>query len=230
MTDEFHRFPHTPHLAWLGAGAPRADKVLSEDEAAAFLAGEFVVEEKIDGANLGFSTSDDGELRVQNRGSWLSPDACHVQFRGLWPWLSPRRDALVDVLWPDLMLFGEWAAFVHSVEYDALPSWFLGFDVFDSARAQFWSTSRRDALLGRLGLRPVPPLGRGRFDLEALKGMMGESCVGSAPMEGVYLRAESDEWLEQRAKLVRAEFVQAIDAHWSRGRLRRNHLSHAAWS
>ena len=36
----FFRFPHTPHIAWLAAGAPRDDKVLSPEEAQALLAGE----------------------------------------------------------------------------------------------------------------------------------------------------------------------------------------------
>lgn len=67
----FFRFPHVPHLAWLGKGQPRDDKVLSPDEAAALLSGEVVVEEKVDGANIGFSASEDGELRAQNRGSYL---------------------------------------------------------------------------------------------------------------------------------------------------------------
>ena len=65
---DFFRFPHTPHLAWLGAGSPRDDKVLSAAQAQALLAGEVVVEEKLDGANLGFSLATDGELRAQNRG------------------------------------------------------------------------------------------------------------------------------------------------------------------
>ena len=53
MTD-FFRFPHTPHLAWLGQGAPRDDKVLTPAEARALLTDAVVVEEKLDGANLGF--------------------------------------------------------------------------------------------------------------------------------------------------------------------------------
>jgi hypothetical protein len=44
MTD-FFRFPHTPHLAWLGEGSPRDDKVLLPNEVAALLAGNVVVEE-----------------------------------------------------------------------------------------------------------------------------------------------------------------------------------------
>ena len=47
----FFRFPHTPHLAWLGPGQPRDDKVLSPIETRAFLTGDVVVEEKVDGAS-----------------------------------------------------------------------------------------------------------------------------------------------------------------------------------
>ena len=38
MTD-FFRFPHTPHIAWLGQGTPRDDKVLSPDEVVLLLSG-----------------------------------------------------------------------------------------------------------------------------------------------------------------------------------------------
>ena len=57
MSDGFFRFPHTPHLTWLGLGEPRDDKVLSGDEALALLSADVVLEEKLDGANLGFSLS-----------------------------------------------------------------------------------------------------------------------------------------------------------------------------
>ena len=72
MTD-FFRFPHTPHIAWLAAGVPRDDKLLSPAEATELLAGEVVLEEKLDGANLGFSVSPEGQVRAQNRGQYLAP-------------------------------------------------------------------------------------------------------------------------------------------------------------
>lgn len=220
----FFRFPHTPHLAWLGPRPPRDDKVLGTQEVAELLARELVVEEKVDGANLGFSTSEDGDLRCQNRGSTLTPESAHPQFRPLWPWLAPRREALVDALWPDRLLFGEWCRAVHSVPYDALPDWFLGFDVYDRSAGRFLDTRQRDALLQRAGLHPVPSLGRGRFDLHALLSLLGRSRLGQAPMEGLVVRSEQDGWLTARAKLVRAEFIQAIDTHWSRGAIVQNRL------
>lgn len=219
-----HRFPRTPHVAWLADRPLRADKLLTDAEVRALLEREVVIEEKIDGANLGLST-DAGELRAQNRGSWLSSESAAPQFRSLFAWLAPKRESLLDALRPGLVLFGEWCAAVHSVHYDALPDWFLAFDVLDRSAGRFWSIARRDALLGELGLHPVPPLARGRFSVDDLVRLMTTSRVGSSPMEGVYIRAESGQWLTQRAKLVRAEFVEDMGAHWSRKRLRRNHLS-----
>ncbi|OYV75207.1 MAG: hypothetical protein B7Z66_13715 [Chromatiales bacterium 21-64-14] len=228
----FFRFPPTPHLAWLGQGRPRDDKVLAADEAQALLAGDVVVEEKVDGANVGFSTTEDGELRVQNRGSYLDCDHAHPQFRPLWPWLPVREPGLANALWPHLMLFGEWCYAIHSVIYDGLPDWFLGFDIYDRALDRFWDTERRDALLKELGLSPVPRLAKGRFSIKQLDPLLsGASRVGGSAIEGVVVRQEADGFTTARAKLVRAEFTQAIDEHWSRGPLRRNKLEKgtASW-
>lgn len=221
---EFFRFPHTPHLAWLGEGTPRDDKVLAPDEAAELLSGEVVVEEKLDGANLGISVGEDGVMRVQNRGTYLTRDNAHPQFRPLFDWLETRRVELEDALFPSLMLFGEWCVAVHSVRYSQLPDWFLAFDVYDREAGRFWSTQRRNALVDRLGLARVPQVARGRFDLPGLEALMGDSRFTDDPAEGLYIRRESEEWLEGRAKLVRAAFTQAIGEHWSRRSIERNAL------
>lgn len=226
---DFFRFPHTPHLAWLGPGQPRDDKVLPPSEVNALLAGEVVVEEKVDGANLGFSTTETGELRVQNRGRYLDREHVHPQFRPLWSWLPARESELLDALWPNLILFGEWCYAVHSVPYDRLPDWFLGFDVHDRETGTFWDAARRDALLAELRLPPVPRLARGRFSMDDLVRMAaGRSRVGGSAMEGIVVRKESGGFTTARAKLVRAEFAQAIEEHWSRGPLRRNELAQGA--
>lgn len=219
----FYRFPHTPHLAWLGTGSPRDDKVMSAKEAATFLQSEIVVEEKIDGANIGFSIDDDGTLRVQNRGSYIDPLHCSPQFLALFRWLEPWEDLLYEALFPKLMLFGEWCYVVHSVRYTALPDWFLAFDVFDPVEGAFWNVTRRDELIRSIGLYSVPLLARGRFGLEELQSLMQQSRYSESPCEGLYLRREGPE-LTGRAKLVRKQFTQAIGKHWSRGEMKRNSL------
>ncbi|MBA2556620.1 MAG: RNA ligase family protein [Chloroflexi bacterium] len=222
---EFFRFPHTSHLAWLGSGQPRDDKVLPAHEVEALLTGDIVVEEKVDGANIGFSISGAGALRVQNRGQYLDRAHSHPQFQPLWSWLPSREAALVDTLYPDLILFGEWCFAVHSVVYDRLPDWFLGFDVYDRRVAGFWDTERRDMLLADLGLAGVPRLAGGGVTLtELTEFIYSPSRVGRSAMEGVVVRTEYSGLTAARAKLVRPEFAQAIDEHWSRGPLRRNEL------
>jgi hypothetical protein len=221
---EFFRFPHTPHIAWLGPGTPRDDKVISPEEAREFLSHDLVVEEKVDGANLGFSVNEQGELQAQNRGTYLHLDAPKEQFKVVKRWLTPKAERLVDALFPDLMLFGEWCYAVHSVRYSHLPDWFLAFDVYDRSSGEFWSADRRNTLVQDLELSSVPRLGQGRFDLGGLKALLGQSHVTDGPAEGLYARREEAGRLVSRAKLVRAEFVQGIEEHWSKRQIEQNRL------
>lgn len=214
MTD-FFRFPHTPHIAWLAKGVPRDDKVLSPAEATELLAGEVVVEEKLDGANLGISVSPDGFLRAQNRGQYLLPPF-HGQFARLGSWLAAHEDRLFDALGTHLIAFGEWCAARHSLDYASLPDWWLVFDVYDLATGQFWSTVRRNAWAAELGLVTVPRLHAGHVDMHQLRDwvQVRHSQFRQGPLEGLVIRRENDDWMMQRAKLVRSDFTQAIESHW----------------
>lgn len=225
MTD-FFRFPHTPHIAWLGDGTPRDDKVLAAFEAEAFLAHGVILEEKVDGANLGFSVGSDGEVRAQNRGQYL-PRPFTGQFVRLNEWLAIHEEALFEALGESLMLFGEWVAAVHSLEYPGLPDYFLVFDVYDRNARRFWSAARRNALASQLGLRSVHQIGMGHYRLSALKQMIATtpSAYREGECEGIYLRHEDKDWLIARAKLVHPDFTQSIGEHWRSRSLRWNSLA-----
>lgn len=224
---EFFRFPHTSHLAWLGEGSPRDDKVMSPTEVTALLAGDVVVEEKLDGANLGLSLAPDGSLRAQNRGQYLAePHA--GQFARLPAWLGQHSEDLRSVLTPKLIVFGEWCAARHSLDYAALPDWFLLFDVYDRGAGQFWSTPRRNDLASRAGLLTVPQVQQGKVTVSDLKKLVSDttSRYRAGPLEGVVIRRESVDWCEARAKLVRPDFTQTIDTHWRKRALEWNRIQH----
>ena len=224
MIGMLRKFPKTSHLLWLSPQPARDDKVMSHAEAEAFLSsGEIVIEEKVDGANLGLSFDDDGRLRAQNRGTFLE-GRLSGQWEGLRGWLARHETKLCEHLPPGAVLHGEWCYAQHSMAYTRLPDWFLGFDVLD-ASDRFWSVRRRDVLFATAGVKPVREVSRGRFTLRELRAMLSEpSAYGDGPVEGLYLRREDGEWLLQRAKLVRPEFVQAIGEHWSRGPLHLNRI------
>lgn len=221
----FFRFPHTPHLTWLGDGSPRDDKVLRPTEVEALLARPLIVEEKVDGANIGISISDFGELQVQNRGQYLI-EPFVGQFEKLNTWLPPRYDRLFDALGADLILFGEWCTARHSIAYDRLPDWFLAFDFYDMLEKRFVSSRRRNGLARQLGLHTVPQLAEGRFTLSRLKEFLEDqpSHYYDGPMEGIVVRTIHGDWLEARAKLVSARFTQNIDEHWRKRAIQWNRL------
>jgi ATP-dependent RNA circularization protein (DNA/RNA ligase family) len=227
MSNEFIKFPHTPHLAWLSPNPLRQDRVLSNAELSEFLRGQVIVEEKVDGANIGISVSSERALIVQNRGAYIEKPA-PVQFQPLWNWLNMRSERLITGLGQDLILFGEWCYAVHSIRYDRLPDWFIGFDIYDRSRGAFLASDRRDDLLSNLQLSLVPRIAKGHFSMPELVRLLENSgsAFGSAKVEGLYLRRESQGWLEQRVKIVRAEFTQSISEHWTSRPLSRNVLAH----
>ena len=201
----------------------------SPAEAHALLAHKVVVEEKLDGANLGFSLDEHGELRAQNRGQYLS-DPHAGQFARIPMWLQQHGDALLAELTPDLIFFGEWCAARHSLDYGTLPDWFLLFDVYERSAGRFWSTARRNELAARAGLVTVPRLFQGRITLDALKQMVASttSLYRSGPLEGMVIRHEDEHWCLNRAKLVRPDFTQAIDTHWRKRAIEWNRVDHDA--
>jgi len=222
---ELYRFPHTPHLAWLGGGEPRDDKVLSPREASELLAGDLVIEEKLDGANLGFSVTVDGTLQAQNRSHYLT-EPYMGQFSRLRSWMPFHENKLIKALGSDLIAFGEWCAARHSLTYDHLPDWWLLFDVYDRRKQRFWSTKRRNQWAADFGIYTVPTLECGKLSLSALKQLLQgvRSTYSTGPLEGVVVRSENDAWLKSRAKLVRADFTQNIENHWRTRALEWNRL------
>lgn len=226
MTGGFFRFPHTPHVAWLGTGAPRDDKVLTAAEASALLAGDIVVEEKLDGANVGFSVGPDGNLRAQNRGQYLNAPYAG-QFRRVPEWMATHGTGLADALGEQLIAFGEWCAARHSLDYTALPDWWLLFDIYDRQAQRFWSTRRRDALAAELGLATVQCIARGPYTIESLQAIVtdGHSRYREGGLEGIVVRHEDADWLLARGKLVHAQFVQSIGEHWRKRVIEWNQVS-----
>lgn len=223
MKNDFFKFPTTPHLTLFGGTEVRGDKVMSESERNEFLRHELVVEEKVDGANLGISFDHEGNIRTQNRGTYLH-FPCSGQWKKLSEWLYPRTNVLFEQLTDKYILFGEWCYAQHSVVYDRLPDWFLGFDVFDKTTAKFFSCSRRNDMFDALEISQVPMIERGHFTLSELKSLLSQSQLSDNPAEGLYLRFDQCDWLEQRAKLVRPAFIQSIEQHWSRSGIKANRL------
>ncbi len=224
MKANFFKFPSTPHLTTLEGVKVRDDKIFSKAERLDFLRQEIVVEEKIDGANLGISFDAEGNLLLQNRGSYLQLPAVG-QWKKLDQWLHPRMDVLFEFLTNRYILFGEWCYAQHSVFYNRLPDWFLGFDLYDKHTERFLSVEQRNQLFMQIYIHKVPQLGYGVYSFLEIKQLLTQSKISDEPAEGLYLRVDQENWLLKRAKLVRSAFIQAVEEHWSRSTIKPNRLN-----
>lgn len=214
MSDLAVKFPSTPHLLLLDGVQVRDDKVLTIEERDDFLNHTIIVEEKIDGANLGISFDSNCNLILQNRGSQLNlPEV--GQWKKLEQWLQSRVDSLFEALSDRYILFGEWCYAKHSIFYDQLPDWFLAFDIYDKVVNEFLSVRNRNKILFSINVESVPFLNTGVFTISDLTGMLQCSHFSEELAEGIYVRIDEGDYLSARAKLVRASFIQAVDRHWS---------------
>ncbi len=136
----------------------------------------------------------------------------------------PRTDALFDHLYDCFILFGEWCYARHSIFYDRLPDWFLGFDIYDKQFGRFLSSGRRDELLSKMFIAQVPTIAHGHFTYPEIEKLLSQSMLADRPAEGIHLRFDQGNWLVQRAKLVRPAFIQSVEQHWSRSAIQPNRL------
>jgi hypothetical protein len=241
--DAFIKYPRTPHL--FGSKGTDDDKHLSEAESHRFIAEKsLIVEEKIDGTNVGIHFSTAGELVLQCRGHLITT-GMHPQYDLFKQWAAVKRPVLEERLQHRYILFGEWAYARHSVHYRQLPHYFFEYDIYDKELAAFLSLEKRLALLEGTGVHTVPVVHQGQLEREQLADLIGPSHFDSHfanpltnrsdnLMEGLYLRIEDDGAVSGRAKFVRPEFVERIkqSTHWQHQQMVPNLLAEGAdiWS
>jgi len=222
------KFPRTRHLLNLGS-ATRDDLIIPETDLPRYFSRCVTIEEKIDGANLGFSLSSDLSVLVQNRSHYVNASDA-AQFAQLDRWLDSHGPALISVLHRDptlperFILFGEWVVALHTVHYTALPDAFLAFDLYDRLEDRFATPGILRGVLAGSGIHAVPILWEGGVldEGELLKFLDRKSAFGEEAVEGVVVRWDSGE----RAKVVRSGFVAG--RHWSKNALVKNGV--VGWS
>lgn len=234
------KYPRTPHLE--GSRLQPGDEDLSQIPFSSIAGRGIVVEEKCDGANCAVSFDGAGNPLLQSRGHYLTGGYRERHYDLLKQWATVHRDALYRALGSRYVMYGEWLYAKHTVYYDALPHYFLEFDILDRERGDFLDTSSRHAMLKELPVVSAPVLKIAAFarmdDLSALLGpskyisgdhlarlrayclRAGEDadarCAETDPsvtMEGLYIKAEAGGVVKERMKYVRASFLQNIEAN-----------------
>jgi len=235
---EILKYPRTPHLE--GSRLQPGDDGHEHVRLATLAGRHAVIEEKLDGANVGLSFTSGGELLLQSRGHYLVGGSRERQFAPFKEWACAHEERLLALLLDRYVMYGEWLYAKHSVSYDRLPHWFCEFDVYDRVDGVFLSTPRRHALLAGSPVVSVPVLREGPMprDVKALRALVRPSLAKSAQWreafeqgvrrqeldlalawkqtdksdlaEGLYVKIEDEHRVLSRCKWVRPDFVQTI--------------------
>jgi hypothetical protein len=175
------KYPRTQHI--LDSRLQPGDEGMIALGFAEIAGRHLVVEEKMDGANAAISFDAGGALLLQSRGHYLTGGPRERHFARLKSWANGIRDTLWPVLGARYIVYGEWLYAKHTIYYDALPHYFLEFDVLDREADRFLATPERRRLLAGLPIVSVPVLHEGGIaDPAALTALIGPSAY------------KSDEW------------------------------------
>lgn len=238
VEDLIVKYPRTPHIQ--GSRLQPGDEDLRQRPFSEIAGRHVVLEEKIDGANCAISFTQDGELRLQSRGHFLTGGYRERHYDLLKQWAVVHQDAFHAVLGHRYIMYGEWMYAKHSIYYDCLPHYFMEFDVWDREAGKFLDTPSRHELLEPLPVCHVPVLASGVFrDMADILQYLGDSNYitdshmahlreealkqgldadrvcretdASRTMEGIYIKVEENGEVVDRMKYVRASFLQTVE-------------------
>jgi RNA ligase len=235
--EQIYKYPRTHHIQ--GSKTQPGDEDLNTIPFTQIANRYLIVEEKVDGANAAISFDPSENLRLQSRGHYLTGGPRERHFNLFKQWASVHTQALWDVLGDRYILYGEWLYAKHTVFYDALPHYFLEYDLLDLTNGQFLSTERRQTLLANLPIISVPVLLAGELTshkqlvqllgssnfiqpnhMERFDALCQENGLDveiarhqtnpSSLMEGLYIKVEEEGIVQARYKYVRSDFLTTI--------------------
>lgn len=195
---------------------------LSDKETKELLAGEVVVEEKMDGANVGIIRHKRG-FHLQKRGSLMATGE-HEQFGFFYNWAYRQNYEKIMEIPMHHIIYGELLYAVHSLYYDQLPDYFLAFDVWTGQR--WMGYDERNELCQKLGFHQVPFIARDSFGVSDLHMLISDKSAYGEKSEGIVVkRYRKNDYL--RGKIVKAEFIKHLeeDDHWMNKIVKRNKLA-----
>jgi hypothetical protein len=204
-----YKYPRTPHLPF-SPGASNDDKILTSLRH--FIGREVVLTTKMDGENTSL---------YQDGFHARSIDGRHHPSRD---WLARFHAGIAHEIPSGWRICGENLFARHSIAYDALPSYFLGFSVWNELnQALSWDETLE--VFSLIGVEPVPVLYRGLFDAARLESIA--RGLDTSLVEGFVVRfAEAFEYEhfgQSVAKWVREKHVQT-DVHWMHSSIVPNRL------
>lgn len=164
-----------------------------------------IVEEKVDGSNVGIARVGD-QILALGRAGYLAQTSKYEQHQLFAAWVRDREDRFRRMLLPGQRLVGEWLAQAHGTRYTLPHGPFVAFDVMEDDKR--WPYARRSALCAEFKV-PIPKLIHigGPLAVDLAMAMHEDGDHGADEPEGVMYRVERRGEVDFLAKWVRPDKI-----------------------
>ncbi len=237
--------PRTPHL--VGSGIPTSGENKDRVDWTNLIGRFVVLEEKLDGTEVSFHFDGEANLIGRERSNAIDLDRRGGQEKHLdrfKDFLQEHADALFERIEDRFVVYAEWCAVVHTIFYNALPSYLIECDIQCKSTGEFLSAAKRRELLAGLPIKQAPVLFEGpassasnpsrlvtksayidehlyadwhRVASEAGLDPNLSSIDTTGRAEGIYGKVEDADHVIGRFKWVREDFIRMIVGegnHW----------------
>ncbi len=189
------------------------------------LAGEVIVEEKMDGSNTGIIRHRQG-FHLQKRNSLVGPSV-HEQFDFFYNWANTQNYEKIMAVPEGTLIYGELLYAVHTIYYDKLPDYFLVFDVRQNGR--WLNYPERVSFCAVYGFQMVPFIASGSFSLDELRSMVPTKSAYGEAAEGIVVKRYAKNGYF-KGKIVNSSFIKTLEEsdHWTAYECRRNKMQTAS--
>jgi ATP-dependent RNA circularization protein (DNA/RNA ligase family) len=227
--------PHYPKTNHLAFSKEKSSIDLSDRKSFTHLEGKkVVIEEKVDGQAVG-AFFNDGLLHILFRGQYYCPEKNIVipkELQNCYEYFKNNEELFFEILMEEKIMYGEWLEYVHTVQYNKLPSYFLEYDIYSQKNQYFLSTNKRQSLL-----KPYKEINSVHvhdtlkpFNFEEFKNIIninklsqyGENLLH----EGFYVKVEDSDKVLERFKWIENKFFNDVifDKHWREKELKKNRI------
>jgi hypothetical protein len=201
------KYPRTYHLPW-SLGKSDDDKVL--DTVAHLIGQDVVITEKMDGENTTLYPNGKSHARSLDSSNHPSRD-----------WVKAFWASRCYLLPEGFRVCGENVYAKHSIGYNSLPSYFMGFSAWEGDTCLSWDDSV--VIFNDIGITPVRVIYRGIFNEKRVSSLgIAEGTEGYVVrLSGIFSYGD---FKKSVAKCVRANHVQTGE-HWMTKEITKNSLT-----
>ena len=172
-----------------------------------------IVQEKLDGSNVGVCRVDD-EILAISRAGYLCWDSSYEQHRRFALWVNVNKYRFMSILNNGERLCGEWLAQAHSTRYKLAHEPFVAFDLIKNRMDRITFDEFNDRLKGLFVTPKLLHVG-GSISIESSMKLLGKYGHHGAidEVEGIVYRVERNGKVDFLAKYVRPDKQDGVYLH-----------------